>query len=186
MRAWATVLNSRSYRFRPRKAIAGQDVYLFKIQESWPAFTRPINPDVSSSNPVTRTSLPLDNIIVPMVLAVGDGCQFRPFTYHLQPRLDPRVVVRCNCNRTTGYIGGYLFVHAADLIDRSYFAATPLRIGLLKAGRYTQRRGHTVKRSGSVAQNGPTFLHAWAAFRSVIRCLGAGSAVDTPVTSVMS
>ena len=186
MTVWATVLNSRSYRFTPRNAIAGQDAYLLQVQVSWLVFTHPINPDVSSSNPVTRTSLPLDNIIVPMVLAVGDGCQFRLFTHHLQLRLDPRFVVRGNCSHTPVHIGGYLFASVADLINRLYFAATPLRIGLLKAGRYTQRRGHTVKRAGSVAQNNPTFLHAWAAYRSVIHCLGAGSAVDTQVTSVVS
>ena len=186
MTVWVTVLNSYSYRFAPRDAIAGQHVYPLQVQESWPVFTHPINPKVSSRNPVTRTSLPLDNIIGSLVLAVGDGRRFRLFTRHLQPGLDPRFVVRGNCGHTPGYSGGYLFVHVADLINRLYFAATPLRIGLLKAGWHTQRRWHKVKRAGSVRQTDPTFLHAWAAYRSVIHYLGAGSAVDTRVTSVVS
>ena len=178
-------MTSRPYRFIPRNAIAGQDAYLLHVQESWPVFTHAIIPDVSSNNPVARTSLPLANIFCPLVLAVGSGCQFRLFTRHLQLRLDPGFVVRDNFRQAPGYVGGYLFVRVADLSNRMYFAATRLRLGLLKTGRYTQRRGHTVKRAESVVQKNPTFLHAWAAYRSVIHCLSAGSAVDTPVTSVV-
>ena len=185
MTVGVTVLNSYSYRFAPRDAIAGQHVYPLQVQESWPVFTHPINPKVSSRNPVTRTSLPLDNIIGSLVLAVGDGRRFRLFTRHLQLRLDPGFVVRDNFRHAPGYIGDYLFVRVADLINRLYFVATHPRIGQLKAGRYTQRRGHTVKRAGSVVQKNPAFLHAWAAYRTVIHCLGAGSAVDTPVTSLV-
>lgn len=179
MTAFDRVLGARLYRLGPLQVLTERQGYVLLVHTGRRALTRPVIKARSWSNRTVRAIFRTSEAAARLARVAGFGEDVPLVSRHLRSRPDVRLVEKDIFAASPDWVGHFDVVRIANLLNRSYFSESALRLGIRNAGSWVRPGGLlAVARTESDGRNHATiFRHTGTGLGPIYR-LGAGSEVE--------